>query len=68
MILNRDEFTRLEQEKHTAVTDLTRMLDERHAKYVAGEYPIATHVHLALITVHYVSISCDQCSFSLRRV
>ena len=34
MILNRDEFTRLEEEKVTAIKDLTRMLDERHSTYV----------------------------------
>ncbi|KAM7449659.1 hypothetical protein ABFA07_002571 [Porites harrisoni] len=33
LIKNREEFTQLENEKVTAVKDLTRMLDERHAKY-----------------------------------
>lgn len=33
LIKNREEFTKLEQDKVTAVKDLTRMLDERHAKY-----------------------------------
>lgn len=33
LIKNREEFTNLEQEKATAVKDLTRMLDERHSKY-----------------------------------
>lgn len=33
LVKNREEFTQLEQEKVTAIKDLTRMLDERHAKY-----------------------------------
>lgn len=33
LIKDREEFTKLEQEKVTAVKDLTRMLDERHVKY-----------------------------------
>lgn len=33
LVKNREEFTRLEEEKAGAVKDLTRMLDERHSKY-----------------------------------
>lgn len=33
LVKNRDEFFQLEQEKITVVKDLTRMLDEKHAKY-----------------------------------
>ncbi|KAL9985971.1 hypothetical protein ACROYT_G000022 [Oculina patagonica] len=33
LIKNREEFAQLEEDKATAVKDLTRMLDERHAKY-----------------------------------